>query len=30
MTYDVLRLPRTGLIQRYTLIFFVFFVSGES
>lgn len=28
ITYDVLRLPREGLIQRYTLIFFVFFASG--
>lgn len=28
ITYDVLRLPRTGLIQRYTFTFFVFFVSG--
>ncbi|KAM0801166.1 membrane bound O-acyl transferase family-domain-containing protein [Usnea florida] len=28
ITYDVLRLPRTGLIQRYTLIFFIFFVSS--
>lgn len=28
ITYDLLHLPRIGLIQRYTLIFFVFFVSG--
>lgn len=28
ITYDVLRLPRKGLVQRYTLIFFVFFISG--
>lgn len=28
ITYDILRLPRKGLLQRYTLIFFVFFATA--
>lgn len=28
ITYDILRLPRSGLIQRYALNFLVFFLSG--